>query len=71
MIEDKYIEAREMFNDALWSEFEMAYSDSDLLTEFCEENQIILTPETADGYDEEDFQEFKQHKFYEYKENRD
>ena len=67
--ESRY-DAIDAMNDAIWKEFIQSYSDNDLLTEFCDDNKIILTPETLDDYDEDDFEEFKQHKFYEYKEQR-
>ena len=62
--------ASEMLEDSLKAEFEQAYSDRDLFTEYCIENHITLTPERADEYDEEDFNEFKEFKFEEYKSER-
>ena len=61
---------QEILNEKLKQEFDMTYSENDLLTEFCEEFGIILTPETIDNYNEEDFEDFKESKFEEYKEMR-
>lgn len=58
-------------NDLLWDEFYNEYTERDLFTRYCEEYQIILTPETPDNYSEEHFQEWLEGEFNQYKECRD
>jgi hypothetical protein len=70
-IEDEMrADAQNYYWDALWSEFELTYSENDLLEEY---EQHLGRRVDADEIEKwnDDFEEFKQMLFNEYCENRD
>lgn len=62
---------KEILNEKLREEFEQTYSENDIYNKYCEEYDIIhYEPDNPPIIDEEDFKEFKDILFEEFKEER-